>query len=62
MPRIYDANNNPLDYCYDCFITGKHGFDEDDNTIDFDADHPPYQDTEGYRCEVCGKLLTEEDN
>ena len=85
MPRIYDKNNNPLDYCLDCFPdeeqfrtdegcrddkrdVGKcrfcnlgHSSTEKSCHYSYNADHPPYEDT-NYDCMECDCELTSEDN
>ena len=64
MPRIYDPNNTPLDYCRSCFPSGaatkaKYG----DVVFDYDADHPAYEgDLGAYGCATCGAALTKPDN
>jgi len=74
MPRIYDSGNDPHDFCRDCYPseaeadelfgdvdkTGE-GPDDRGNCYGYDAEHPPYEDTD-YACEGCRDLLTEEDN
>jgi len=60
MPRIYDENREPLDYCKKCFSTVK--LDALQNELnDVDADHPDYEDTD-YTCQICNKPLTRKDN
>lgn len=71
MPRIYASNNDPVDFCRDCFPSedeaieeygGKgDGPDGRGNCFGWDAEHPPYGD-EDYRCEQCGSVLTDDDN
>jgi hypothetical protein len=69
MPRIYDMDNNPLDYCKDCWIDGIDNFKKEveDNKAEFEdwegnvnCPHPYYEDTK-YTCELCNKSLTKED-
>lgn len=60
MPRIYDEDRNPIDYCKKCFQTVEiDALQNEANEVD--ADHPDYEET-GYKCTVCKKLLTEKDN
>ncbi len=59
MPRIYDENNEPFDFCKDCFPDELNFHDGNNN--EYNADHPPYE-YEEYTCEECGKKLTAEDN
>lgn len=71
MPRIYSSVSDPVDFCKDCFpdeddATDQYGNvgdgpDGRGNCFGYNADHPPYEG-EGYTCEVCNKLLGEEDN
>ena len=62
MPRIYDENNNPLDFCRDCWpkdeATAKQEYGDG---IDYDCSHPDYQG-EGYTCDDCGDDLQSRDN
>ena len=74
MPRIYNSANDPLDFCQHCFpdretaevehgdvtISGT-GPDERGNCFEYEAEHPPYEDTD-YTCEACRDLLAERDN
>jgi hypothetical protein len=71
MPRIYESNSDPLDFCRAHFPTRKvaeelygHSGDGPDgrgDCFDYDSDHPDY-DSDEYRCERCGVvLLTEQD-
>jgi len=43
---------DPVDLCMDCAAA----FDEE-----MTCDHPPYEELD-YRCRICGKPLTEEDD
>lgn len=71
MPRIYSSCNDPLDFCKRCFPGEKtaksryedvgDGPDDRGNCFEYDADHPPYEDTD-YVCEKCGRYLGEKDN
>jgi hypothetical protein len=74
MPRIYDSASDPMDFCKWCFpeeaeaeelygdvtLTGE-GPDGRGNCFGWEAEHPPYSDTD-YTCDTCGKTLTDEDN
>jgi hypothetical protein len=63
--RLYDTDNNPLDYCRGCFprtlLDAAELLDEPSSLISHDADHPPYSDTD-YQCEECAQPLTDIDN
>jgi len=60
MPRIHDANREPLDYCNRCYYSIElDAFQGGAN--DVDTEHPDYADTD-YKCEICGKVLTSADN
>lgn len=71
MPRIYDGDSNPVDFCRKCFPSlsvaqrkygSGEGPDERGNCFTYDTEsHPPYSDTD-YTCETCGKPLTDADN
>ena len=73
MPRVYDSDSSPINYCRDCFpdeaeAEALHKFpvrptDNDGRGCCFDwgSDHPPY-DGEDYRCHKCRKLLTGKDD
>jgi hypothetical protein len=76
MPRIYQSDNDPLDFCTDHFPdetaaeleygdesrTGS-GPDGRGNCFTYDADHPPYEDDPSmYRCTICHAPLTADDN
>lgn len=71
MPRIYASNADPYDFCQDCFPSeglaedeyGNLGDGPDDrgNCFGYDEEHPPY-DTTDYKCCVCKKSLTGEDD
>jgi hypothetical protein len=52
MPRCYSKDNDPDDYCADCWDT----VDKTDDCPRSGHDHPPYCDTE-YDCKECGKAL-----
>lgn len=67
MPRIYDSESNPVDYCYKCFPKtkakayaihgGGEGPDDRGDCFSYDAEHPDYGWCEDYECEKCGKVL-----
>ena len=60
MPRIYNELREPFDLCKRCYknaISEGHFSQESD----FDADHPPYEETD-YECDYCHKPLGEHDN
>jgi hypothetical protein len=71
MPRIYDGNSDPFDFCKRCFpkteeaarrLYGKsEGPDGRGNCFDYNAEHPDYGDTD-YSCDKCGRLLVSQDN
>lgn len=72
MPRIYASNNDPCDYCAECYpnedsVTWHRlqnmgdGPDGRGNCFADEADHPDYEDDE-YHCQACGELLTNIDN
>jgi hypothetical protein len=74
MPRIYDSANDPLDFCKRCMPGEKtaearyanvaktgEGPDGRGNCFEYNAEHPPYEDTD-YRCVTCKRHLGENDN
>jgi len=73
MPRIYDSESNPVDYCKPCFpkteaeAFKKHGHEGDGpdgrgNCFGYDADHPDYEDGfMDYRCHTCRRKLKARD-
>lgn len=71
MPRIYDSTDEPLDFCRECFPTEEEakedfsskgdGPDGRGNCFEWHADHPPYEEVD-YKCNSCGRTLTERDN
>ena len=72
MPRVYDSQSNPVDYCKRCFPATEavafklHGHSGDGpdgrgNCFGYDAEHPEYDDTD-YVCERCGRKLTGRDD
>jgi hypothetical protein len=71
MPRIYDGNSDPHDFCLRHFpqteekarkrFGAGEGPDNRGNCFGYNAEHPPYSDTD-YGCEMCGKRLTDNDN
>lgn len=61
MPRIYDEDNNALDFCKSCMPTKAEAISTYGKDADFDNTHPDYNG-EDYTCESCGKTLTDKDN
>jgi hypothetical protein len=71
MPRIYTSASDPIDFCKRCFPDEQtadkryanvgDGPDMRGNCYGYDEDHPDYSDTK-YRCEICKRLLTDNDN
>lgn len=69
--RIYASDNEPIDFCRNCFPTEKEAIEEygnigdgpDDrgNCFAYDSDHPPYQDGVLYICMFCDEVLEEFD-
>lgn len=53
MPRIYDKNGDPLDYCQDCF-PDEEAFLEGEGCWDEKASEP--------KCKFCNKRRVELDN
>jgi hypothetical protein len=63
MSRIYDADNNPVDFCNYCFPPSEDEAEEEyPNNCGWDCSHPPYEECEEYHCHVCGILLESEDD
>ena len=72
MPRIYDSQSNPIDFCLSHFPSEGFAFkkygnvgdgpDGRGNCYDYNSDHPDYADSDHYTCEKCHKRLTERDN
>ncbi len=61
MPRIYNALNEPLDYCTPCYPDAQT--EAQANGLDTGADHPDYEgENPSTRCEGCGEALTQKDN
>ena len=61
MPRIYDADNDPIDLCNKCMPDTQEDAEEEYGACDYDCDHPNYGG-EDYDCDSCGKRLTDKDN
>ena len=71
MPRIYNGDSDPVDFCKRCFPKTEaiakvkygegEGPDERGNCFSYDAEHPSYNETD-YKCEICGKDLHECDD
>lgn len=51
-PIAFRENNSPVDVCRQCYS---------DLEAEDDVAHPPYREVD-YRCVVCQKKLTDEDN
>lgn len=72
MPRIYTSANDPTDFCRFCFPTEQQaerkyenlgdGPDGRGNCYAYDAEHPPYDDGDVYRCTTCRRLLGDADD
>jgi hypothetical protein len=71
VPRIYDSQSNPLDFCKPCFPSEEDAEEEYGNVGDgpdgrgncfgYNDEHPPYE-YEDYVCENCGAELKARDN
>lgn len=70
MPRVVDGSSDPIDFCKRHFPSAAHarklygageGPDARGNCFEHNAEHPPYAG-EGYRCDQCGAILTDEDD
>ena len=73
MPRIYDSNNDPINYCKKCFpkegaAENLHRFEVNEKANDgrgdcysYDCVHPPYE-MENYKCHNCRKMLNRVDS
>lgn len=71
MPRIYNKQSDPIDFCNKHFPNendaikkydvGDDGPDGRGDCFAYEADHPDY-DTTDYTCEICNKKLTSKDN
>ena len=71
MPRLFTSQNNPLDFCIIHFPSESKaqneygnlgdGPDGRGNCFSHNTEHPPYS-SDNYRCEVCGKILEDDDN
>ena len=71
MPRVYDKQSDPHDFCRRHFPNKKNArkrFDVGDdgpdgrgNCFAYDAEHPLYSNTD-YTCESCGCILNDEDD
>lgn len=64
MPRIYDADNAPIDFCKDCMPKSEAAAEtEFPGQKGYDSEHPPYDDWPGeYQCHECGDELIDIDN
>ncbi len=61
MPRIYDEDRNPIDFCRFCFPTEYNAEIEYGENCEYEAEHPDYS-FDDYVCEVCLSSLTVFDN
>jgi hypothetical protein len=61
MPRIYNSENEALDFCKRHFPKSEDVATKLYADCDYDTEHPPYGTCE-YDCEFCGKRLTDDDN
>jgi hypothetical protein len=71
MPRIYNCQHEPEDFCLRHFPTeaqarrayddGSEADDGRGNCFEHRGEHPPY-DGEGYTCAICNKPLTTKDD
>ena len=71
MPRIYTSESDPIDFCEGCmpdeftavkvYNTLGDGPDGRGNCFEYEAEHPPYEDTD-YKCDICGEVLTNYDD
>lgn len=74
MPRIYSSQGEPFDFCKECFPTIEEAYDAlgmlgdgpdlRGNCFSYETEHPGYgeDDLSDYKCNECGKQLTEVDN
>lgn len=70
MPRIYNGDSEPIDFCRKCFPSEDEAIEEygegegpdgRGNCFGYDCAHPPYWDTD-YVCEKCEEPLTDLDD
>lgn len=71
MPRIYTSASDPIDFCakhmpnnvkaHKLYGNAGDGPDGRGNCYGYEAEHPPYEDEDRYRCETCGKKLLAQD-
>lgn len=62
MPRIYNTDRDPLDYCRECYPEKKAAeIAALGDEADYDAPHPAYE-FESYDCDCCKKPLSGKDN
>jgi hypothetical protein len=70
MPRVYNGQSDPIDFCKKCFppedvareVYGEgEGPDDRGNCFDYESDHPSYNECD-YKCAICRKPLTEKDD
>lgn len=74
MPRVYTSCSDPLDFCtrhfppehvamkrYGNVLRTGDGPDGRGNCFGYECEHPPYEETD-YKCHICHKRLTGEDD
>lgn len=71
MPRIYDKDGDPWDYCVLCFpseeethsmfLCGETGLNYATGGSSYDAEHPLYEKVD-YHCDRCKCTLDRRDN
>lgn len=59
--RIYDANNDPLDFCAECFLHEDECFEIYGPLASWHCEHPPYSEGD-YVCHECCCTLTDKDD
>jgi len=73
VPRVYDSQSNPIDFCKRHFPSEKtalakfgnlgDGPDGRGNCFGYECEHPDYtDDPDMYRCHTCKKNLTANDD
>lgn len=62
MPRVMNNDRDIFDFCQKCYVKSAGDRQFKSNDTEWDTDHPPYENTESYRCDYCHKLLTRDDN
>lgn len=61
LDREHNQDNDPRDYCKTCFPTAAVANVDNPMAEETGDDHPSYSDTD-YKCYMCGKALTDEDD